>query len=119
MDLLRFLNFLKFLDFFGFFLDFFFGFLLKLIMLLLKVTKVTTEHQQLPKMGQNSIITSFCAQRAKKPSAEGRSPPQELEIGPHSGPYLLVEIKAENTSSLNKLKVAGQERFQVFFVMLS
>ena len=26
----------------------------------------------------------------KKPSAEGRSPPQELEVGPRSGPYLLV-----------------------------
>ena len=26
----------------------------------------------------------------KKASAEGRSPPQELEVGPCSGPYLLV-----------------------------
>ena len=58
-------------------------------MLLLKVTKVTTGHQKLPKMGQNSIISSFFARRAKKASAEGRSPPQELEVGPRSGPYLL------------------------------
>ena len=61
-------------------------------MLLLKVTKVTTGHQNLPKMGQNSIVTSFFARRAKKTSAEGRSPLQELEVGPHSGTYLLVEF---------------------------
>ena len=41
-------------------------------------------------MGQNSIISSFFARRAKKASAEGRSPPQELEKSPHSGLYLLV-----------------------------
>ena len=40
-----------------------FGFFLKLLRLLLKVTKVTT--------GQHSKL-----------SAEGRSPPQELEVGP-------------------------------------
>ena len=61
-------------------------------MLLLKVTKVTTGHQELPKMGQNSIISSFFARRAKKASAEGRSSSQELEVGPRSGPYLLVVI---------------------------
>ena len=43
-------------------------------MLLLKVTKVTTGHQKLPKVVQNSIIRSFFARRAKKVSAEGRSP---------------------------------------------
>ena len=59
-------------------------------MLLLKVTKVTTGHQKLPKMGQNSIISSFFARRTKKASAEGRSPPQELEVSPRSGLYLLV-----------------------------
>ena len=41
-------------------------------------------------MGQNSIISSFFARRVIKASAEGRSPPQELEVGPRSGPYLLV-----------------------------
>ena len=61
-------------------------------MLLLKVTKVTTGHQKLPKVVQNSIISSFFARRAKKASAEGRSPPQELEVGPRSGPYLLVAV---------------------------
>ena len=44
-------------------------------------------------MGQNSIISSFFARRAKKASAKDRSSPQELEVGPRSGPYLLVSIK--------------------------
>ena len=41
-------------------------------------------------MGQNSLISSFFARMAKKASVKGQSPPQELEVGPHSGPYLLV-----------------------------
>ena len=32
----------------------------------------------------------YVTRGAKKASAEGRSPPQELEVGPRSGPYLLV-----------------------------
>ena len=36
----------------------------------------------------------------KKPSAEGRSPPQELEVGPRSGPYLLVYINWRKSSKL-------------------
>ena len=98
-----FLDFLDFLDvfwIFGFFEIFwnyldFFGFIffwLLLLMLLLKITKVTTGHKKLPKMGQNSIISSFFARRAKKASAEGRSPPQELEVSPRSGLYLLVQL---------------------------
>ena len=71
----------------------FFGFFLKLLMLLLKITEVTTGHQKLPKVGQNSIRRSFFARRAKKASSGGRSPPQELEVGPRSGPYILVYIK--------------------------
>ena len=67
------------------------GFLSKLLRLLLKVTKVTTGYQKLPKMGKkNNIISSFFARRTDKASAEGRCPPQELEVGPRSGPYLLV-----------------------------
>ena len=45
-----------------------------------------------PKMGQNSIISSFFAQGAKKASAEGRSPLQELEVCSRSGLYLLVLV---------------------------
>ena len=69
----------------------FFWFLSKLLRLPLNVTTITTRHQKLPKMGQNSIkSSSFCPKGQKKTSAEGQSPPQELEVGPHSGPYLLV-----------------------------
>ena len=70
----------------------FFLFLSKLLRLLLNVTTVTTGHQKSPKSGQNSKKSSFFARRAKKASAEGRSPPQELEVGPRSGPYLLVSF---------------------------
>ena len=71
----------------------FFWFLSKLLRLLLNVTTVTTEHQKTPKLGQNSIKSPFFARRAKKASAKGWSPPQELKVGPRSGPYLLVGIK--------------------------
>ena len=64
---------------------FFFFFFLLLLMLLLTVTKVITGDQKMAKMGQNSIISSFFA--------EGRSPPQELEVSPRSRLYLLVNIK--------------------------
>jgi hypothetical protein len=55
--------------------------------------KVTTRHQKLPKMAQNSIISTFFARWAKKGSDKGWSPPHELEVGPRSGPYLLVLCK--------------------------
>ena len=73
------------LEFFEIGLDFFclYWFLTKLLKLLLKVTK---NGQKLPKT----------AQRAKKASTEGWSPPQELEVGPRSGPYLVVSITNEN-----------------------
>ena len=92
-----FLNFWIILDFFIFlffssFFSLFFLFLSKLIRLLLNVIMVTTGHQKLLKIGQNSIKSSFFARRAKKASAEGRSPPQELEVGLRSGPYLLVRV---------------------------
>ena len=46
-----------------------------------------------PKIGQNSKIDSFLPVGQNKPLAEGRSPPQELKIGPRSGPYPLVKTK--------------------------
>ena len=94
-------DFLKLFEIFCFFLDFlvFLVFLSKLLMLLLKVPKVTTGHQKLPKVVQNSIISSFFARRAKKASAEGRSPPQELEVSPRSGLYLLVQIIYKQTNT--------------------
>ena len=51
-----------------------------LLRLLLKVTKVTNGHQKLQEIGQNSIISSFFC-------------PKELEVGPVSGPHLLVLVK--------------------------
>ena len=48
-------------------------------------------------MGQNSIKSFFLARRAKKGSAKGRIPPQELEVGPRSEPYLLVFVYFEYT----------------------
>ena len=45
------------------------------------------------KLRLTSVITQISFQNTKgkkKPSAEGQSPQQELEVGPHSGPYLLV-----------------------------
>ena len=62
-------------------------------LLLLKVTKVTTEHQKEPQQKhQNKPF--FGTSAKKKALAEDRSPPQELEVGPHSGPYLPVYMKA-------------------------
>ena len=51
-----------------------------------KVTKIATEHQKWPKIGKNSKISSCFAHRAKKSSAKGQSPVQELEVGPRNGP---------------------------------
>ena len=51
-------------------------------MLLLKVTEVTTEHQKWPKVSQNRMKGSFLPEGQNKPSAGGRSPPQELEVKP-------------------------------------
>ena len=40
-------------------------------------------------------LRQFSGQRAKQPSVEGRSPPQELEVGPRNGPYLIVNIAVQ------------------------
>ena len=89
----EFFGILGFIEFLRFFLDFFvfFWFLSKLLRLLLNVTTVTTGHQKLPKIGKKSFF--FLPQGQKKASAKGRSPPQELEVGPRSGLYLLVILK--------------------------
>ena len=62
-----------------------------------KWSKVTTKSYQgyywAPKITKNGPKQhnklSFFAHRVKKALVEGRSPLQELEVGPHSGPYLL------------------------------
>ena len=52
----------------------------------------------------------FFARRAKKAAAEDRSPPQELEVGPRSGPYLLVYINnlTDHSPSVSEQTVLGQ-----------
>ena len=119
---LTFLTIFGFFWFFGFFMDFwiffgFFGFFgrfldfwifwnfLKLFgffwiyFFLVIVTNVTTKNYQgyywTPKIAKNGPKQHnrlFFARKAKKASAEAQSPPQELEIGPRSGPYLLVSF---------------------------
>ena len=59
-------------------------------MFILKVNNGTTAQQERPKMGQNSIIGLFSAQRATKSLGQRPNSPQELEVGPRSGPYFLI-----------------------------
>jgi hypothetical protein len=96
LDFFTFLDFWNFLDFFGFFLDFFlyFWFLSKLLGLLLNVTMVTSEHQ-IAKNGPKQHKKLFFCPKGKK--SLGRSPPQELEVGPRSRPYLLVFLNIWNS----------------------
>ena len=56
--------------------------------LLLKVTEVINEQQKLRKISTNSVKSL-----KGKSLGQGRSPPQELKVSPHSGLYLLVEFK--------------------------
>ena len=113
----QFLDFGGFYRLFGFFLFFFVIFWIFLDFLnfldSFKVNKVTTKcyhgyywTPKIAKMGRNSIKSTFFARRAKKASAEGRSPPQELEVGPRSRPYLLVFIKAVSPISSVFLELA-------------
>ena len=46
-----------------------------------------------PKISTNSVKSCFFAGRPNKALDEGWSSPQELELSPHSGLYLLVLIK--------------------------
>ena len=124
-----FLNFFNFLDFcifwtfsifsWIFFLDIFWFFGIP-FRLLLKVTKVTTGDQKLPKIGQHSIISSFFCSKGKKSLVW--SPLQELEVGPRSGPYLLVPKKEKKRSPpypcslVNKRPfLQGQKKKHIFF----
>ena len=99
------LLFLIFLDNFKIFLDFsileflefvldFFGFYGLLLKLLLKdTTGKLQSYYWKPKMAKNGPKQHnnvfFCL-KGKKASSKGRSPLQELEVGPRSGLYLLV-----------------------------
>ena len=81
------IDFLGFSDFFLYVLDFsefFIEFFLGLFVFFSKLLRLPLD----TKISQKIIISCFFARRAKK--ALGRSPPQEIEVGPRSGPYLLV-----------------------------
>ena len=65
----------------------------KLFSLLIKVSKVTNEYQKGPKMVKNHHNGPFFFPKGKNTSALGQSSLQELEVGPHSEPYLLVLIQ--------------------------
>ena len=99
--------FVYFVEIFGFFS--FFG-------ICFQVTKVTTQSYQVyywaPKIAKNRPKQNnkllFFGQWATKASVKGQSHPQELEVGPHSGLYLLVDSKNSKYKSgisniLNKL----------------
>ena len=63
-------------------------------MLLIQVTEFNTEHQQWPKISQDSIKKNlFLLEGQKKALAGGQRAPQELEVSPRSGLYLLVYLK--------------------------
>ena len=74
----------------------------------MEVTEVTTK--RLPrllldtkkglKLAKTTKLAFLLPEGQKKPSAEGRSPPQEQEVGPLSGPYLLVSYKKERLFEL-------------------
>ena len=59
------------------------------------------------------MISSFFVRRAKKASAKDWCPPQELEVGPRSRPYLLVYFNIREVwklnifSSLRKVDIKG------------
>ena len=61
------------------------------------VTSVTNsrsaEQRKWPEMSTNSVKRPFLPEGPKEALAEGQSPPQDLEVSPCSGLYLLVIIK--------------------------
>ena len=88
------------MDFIGFFLIFF-----CFLLVSFKVTKGTTKcyhgYYWTPKIAKNGSKQHkklFACPKGKK--SLGRSPPQELEVGPRSGPYLLVNFKWEKSLDL-------------------
>ena len=93
------------------------GFFSKLLRLLINITEITTEHQKWLKISTNSVKSSFFVRRAKKASSEGRSPPQELEVSPHSGLYLLVTVKDKFMEEKVKMyvKIKGFPWWPAFF----
>ena len=88
-----------------FFLNNFFGFFW-IFWIVIKFTKVTIKsypgYYWTPKMDRNRIIRTFF-DREKKSMSKGRSPPQELEVGPRSGQYILVSFNIRQVHPQDKL----------------
>ena len=89
--------------FFDFFLNFFCFFGIPL-----KITKVRTKSYQgyywAPKIAKNG------PKQHNKLSSKAWSPPQELDVGPHSGPYLLVQVTAQtNKQTTYKMCVTNKK----------
>ena len=51
-------------------------------------------------LAKTDIKGAFFARKAKKGLGLGRSPPQELEEVPHSGPHLLVTKKGKSSKPI-------------------
>ena len=107
----------KFVDFFLHFLDFFFRFLNSFFGFFcffgipLKFSKFTSKSYQgyywtpkNTKNGPKQYNKLFFCPKAKNALAEGQSPLQELEVGLHSGPYLLVRIMVLYLTQRRSLK---------------
>ena len=108
---------LDFLKFSGFLGDFFFW-------IPFKITKVTTKSYQgyywTPKIAKNGPKPHnkfFFCPKGKKASDEGRSPLQELEVGPRSGPYFLVSIKYNGTFARSIMKPLAVHYFHLICVV--
>ena len=108
LDFLEFFGFLEFLNFFGFvdtknfqkwifgffFIIFFgfFGFFGIFWIFWIFEFFLDLRTPKMSKNGPKQHNKRFFARKAKKASAKGQSPPQELEVGQRSRPYLLVCI---------------------------
>ena len=69
----------------------FFSKLLRLILIVIRLLLNTKNGHT----GKN-IIIGFFSPKAKKASVTSRSPPQELEVGPRSRPYLIVLFNSQH-----------------------
>ena len=54
----------------------------------------------------------------QKASAEGRSPPQELEVGQRNGPYLLVIFKVKVKITFNQIAKQNNENTIVNIIFI-
>ena len=84
----------------------FFGFFFWIFVIFLKVTKASNKccggYYWAPKISTYSMKSTFFCPKGKKASAEGQRPPQELEVSPHTGLYLLVFVYRKGVQALER-----------------